>query len=207
MRFRLRWRRRVRDVAGRLPLIGARWHAVRGRRWLLERLPPESTGVEIGVWRGDFSALILAVVRPSRLHLVDPWRSAAGAHAGGLFDRPQAELDTLADSVRHRFAKEVATGQVVIHRMTSLAAADTFGDRTLDWVYVDGDHSYEAVRSDIAVYTAKVRPGGFVAGDDYRAGGKYGGGVKRAVDEAVASGALELVVQRDRQFLLRVPAG
>jgi methyltransferase family protein len=205
MRLRLRWRRRVRDLAGRLPLIGARWHAVRGRRWLLELLPKESAGVEIGVWRGDFSALVLAVVRPSRLHLVDPWRSAEGAHVGALFDRPQAELDGIAESVQARFAREIAIGQVVVHRQTSLDAVSAFADASLDWVYVDGDHTYEAVRADLGAYAPKVRPDGFVAGDDYREGGKYGGGVKRAVDEVVASGALELVLQRDRQFLLHVP--
>jgi hypothetical protein len=195
----------VRDLAGRLPLVGARWHVVRGRRWLLELLPTQSAGAEIGVWRGDFSASILAVVRPARLHLVDPWRSAEEAHAGAIFDRPQAELDAIAESVRRRFAREIATGQVVVHRATSLEAAAAIGEGSLDWAYLDGDHAYAAVRADIAVYARKVRPGGLVAGDDYRASGKYGGGVKRAVDEAVASGALELVVQRDRQFILRVP--
>ncbi|MEP7157914.1 MAG: class I SAM-dependent methyltransferase [Chloroflexota bacterium] len=205
MKVRLRWRRRVRGLAGRLPLIGARWHAVRGRRWLLELLPVESAGAEIGVWQGDFSASILAVVRPARLHLVDPWRSAESAHAGALFDRPQTELDDIAESVRRRFAPQIATGRVVVHRQMSLDAVAEFGDASLDWVYVDGDHAYGAVRADIAAYAVKVRPGGHVCGDDYRPGGRYGGGVKRAVDEVVAAGALELVVQRDRQFVLRVP--
>lgn len=207
MKVRLRWRGRVRALAGRLPLIGRRWHAVRGRRWLLELLPADSVGAEIGVWRGDFSAYILEVVRPRRLFLIDPWQSANDpGHAGALFDRPQPDLDELAESVRFRFAPEIAAGRVVIHRATSAAALAELPDGSLDWVYIDGDHEYEAVRSDIAGYQRKIRPGGLLAGDDYRVRGKYHSGVKRAVDEVVAAGTLELVVQRDHQFLLRVLA-
>ena len=44
----------------------------RARAALLRRLPARSTGAEIGVWKGDFSALILDTVRPARLYLVDP---------------------------------------------------------------------------------------------------------------------------------------
>lgn len=69
---RLRLRRRLRRLAARLPLVGRRWHALEGRRWLLELLPRDSEGAEIGVWQGNFSALILSVVGPRRLHLIDP---------------------------------------------------------------------------------------------------------------------------------------
>jgi len=194
-------------MAALIPIVGRRWHVTAGRRWLLEMLPKGSVGAEIGVWQGDFAALMLKVVRPRMLHLIDPWLSAADdEHAGALFDRPQNELDAIAGRVRARFATEIAAGRVVIHRATSAATAAALADASLDWVYVDGDHAYDAVRADLVTYAAKVRPGGFVAGDDYRRGGMYKSGVKRAVDETVAAGMLELVVQRDRQFLLRVPA-
>lgn len=205
MRMRLHWRRRLRALGRRIPIVGRRWDAIESRRWLLELLPPDSEGAEIGVWQGEFSAAVLSVVRPRRLHLIDPWRAADAAHAGALFDRSQAELDTIADSVRARFAGEITDGHVVIHRATSTDAAGELADGSLDWAYIDGDHAYDAVRSDINVYAAKVRPGGLVAGDDYRPGGMYRGGVKRAVDEAVASGALTLVTLRGRQFVLRTP--
>ncbi|MEP7378863.1 MAG: class I SAM-dependent methyltransferase [Chloroflexota bacterium] len=202
----LPWRRRLRQLASNLPLIGWRWDAVASRRWLFALLPPGSEGAEIGVWQGDFSAAILAAVRPRRLHLIDPWRSAAdAAHAGALFDRPQAAMDTIADEVAARFAPDIAQGRVVVHRATSSATAHVLPDASLDWVYVDGDHAYEAVRNDIELFARKLRPGGILAGDDYRARGMYGGGVKRAVDEVLASGALQLVARRGRQFVLLKP--
>src|SRR5512141_3080259 len=117
MKPRLHLRRQVRAAASMLPIVGKRGHPTKGRRWLLEMLPKGSVGAEIGVWRGDFSALIIDVVRPHLLHLIDPWRSAADpSHAGTLFDRPQATLDAIADGVQARFATEIAAGRVAIHR-------------------------------------------------------------------------------------------
>src|SRR5947207_2237506 len=43
------------------------------RTFLLRSLPRKSVGAEVGVWKGDFAAEMLHIVRPSRLYLVDPW--------------------------------------------------------------------------------------------------------------------------------------
>ncbi|MDJ0634304.1 MAG: hypothetical protein QNJ34_14035 [Xenococcaceae cyanobacterium MO_188.B29] len=42
------------------------------RQFLLERLPKNSVGAEIGVHLGDFSEKILEIVKPNKLHLIDP---------------------------------------------------------------------------------------------------------------------------------------
>ena len=193
---------------GRIPLLGRRWNRIARREWLLNMLPKGSVGAEIGVWQGDFSAAILRIVKPDTLHLIDPWRSAEAAddpEHRRLYARSQAAMDEVHSGVLKRFRTQVDSGVVVVHRARSEDAAASLADTSLDWVYIDGDHSYEAVRSDLELYSRKVRPGGFVAADDYAAGGLFGGAVKRAVDEAIASGSLEPVVQRGRQYLLKVP--
>ncbi len=55
-------------------------------------------------------------------------------------------------------------------------------DGSLDFVFIDADHSYEAVRDDIRNWRPKVRRGGWLGGHDYRSD-KWPG-VVRAVDEA-----------------------
>ena len=50
-------------------------------------------------------------------------------------------------------------------------------------VYIDGVHTYEAVRSDIANYYPKVMPCGYIGGHDYGPGPENAG-VVRAVNEA-----------------------
>ena len=51
-------------------------------------------------------------------------------------------------------------------RAASVAAADSFADGSLDFVFVDADHSYEAAKADIAALRSKVKPGGIFCGHD-----------------------------------------
>jgi hypothetical protein len=195
-----------------MPRLGDRLRQARHRQErarLLRRLPKRSVGVEIGVWAGDLSAAILRAVRPTRLHLLDPWAFAPDeryeqAWYGGARAGSQVEMDQVYDRVLQRFETEIADGAVVIHRSTSAEAAAEFEDASLDWVYVDGNHLYEYVQTDLALFAPKVRPGGLLAGDDYGAAGWWDDGVRRAVDRFLVTqaGAYEPVFLRD-QFLLR----
>jgi hypothetical protein len=184
--------------------------APRGRRArVLERLPKRGAGAEIGVWKGDFSERILEVARPVRLHLVDPWRAVSGeeyegARYGGGLSEGQAEMDALHDAVLRRFERERRKGVVEVHRLPSLEAAARLAGGELDFVYIDGDHRYEAVKADLEAWAPRLRPGGLLAGDDYGVEGWWDDGVTRAVDEFVAAGRATVVELGDGQFLLRV---
>jgi len=60
-------------------------------------------------------------------------------------------------------------------REYSMAASERFEDESLDFVYIDGNHSEPYVSQDIETWTRKVRKGGVVSGDDYaRIKGKDG---------------------------------
>jgi predicted O-methyltransferase YrrM len=50
-----------------------------------------------------------------------------------------------------------------------------------NFIFIDADHSYEAVKADIAAWSKRLAPGGTIAGHDYDA---HWPGVMRAVDEA-----------------------
>tara|TARA_R100001509_G_scaffold153787_1_gene114914 strand:+ start:190 stop:432 length:243 start_codon:yes stop_codon:yes gene_type:complete len=44
---------------------------------------------------------------------------------------------------------------------------DNYQDNSIDFLYVDGNHSYEAVLQDITLYYPKVKSGGLIIFDDY----------------------------------------
>ncbi len=178
------------------------------RNFLLRQVPAGGVCAEIGVWKGDFSKSILEIARPKKLHLIDPWKfEASDDYAESLYGRNavdgQSEMDATFEGVRQRFDGEIRQGLVEIHRATSDDAAREFPDGSLDWVYIDGNHLYEHVKADLETYLPKVRPGGYLAGDDYGVEGWWHGGVTRAVDEFVASKKGRSVVLKNQQFLLQ----
>jgi hypothetical protein len=178
------------------------------RRPLLDLLPKQSVGAEIGVHKGDFSAVILDVVSPSRLHLIDPWHYETAdvyddAWYGGRASGGQAELDDRYRAVLDRFADEIGSGQVVVHRNESAPVLRELPSDTFDWVYIDGNHLYQFVKLDLELSLERTKVGGLITGDDYREGGWWDGGVKRAVDEFSDNAAVELLHLDTGQFVFR----
>jgi Methyltransferase domain len=50
---------------------------------------------------------------------------------------------------------------------SSLTASRLFGDASVDWVHLDARHDYASVKADIEAWLPKVKPGGWLSGDDY----------------------------------------
>lgn len=176
-----------------------------------QRIPSNSTGVEIGVWRGDTSAKFLR--RAAHLHLVDSWSVVPyvenDEHGGydAYLDRYakmvgsrdpedfQKYYDFVYESVRTRFADSPVT----VHRMPSQDFFVKFQNQ-VDWVYVDGDHSYEGCLRDLQGSLGIVRPGGTIFGDDYT----NKPGVRRAVDEFVTRTGLAFENFHGSQYRIEV---
>ncbi len=159
-------------------------------------------GAEIGVWRGDFSARLLQLAKPACLHLIDPWehRSEPGYEHAMFARKDDSQMDLIYRGVRERFVQEIARGLVVIHRSPSAVAVAALPP--LDWVYIDGDHTYEGVLADLRSYWARLTQDGRVAGDDYGVKGWWDDGVTKAVDEFAESVDCKKTVI-GTQFLLR----
>lgn len=196
---RVPWLQRLADVWKHRP-GGA-------RRSLLHRMPKASICAEVGVDRGAFSELILRIVRPQTLHLIDPWKSLSSeayrrARYGARRSGGQQAMERRYEAVLARFEKQIEEARVVVHRAFSVDAAERFENESLDWVYIDGDHLYEAITADLHAFLPKVKRGGYIAGDDYGEPGWWEDGVTRAVDEFVSEERMELVAVEGTQFLL-----
>lgn len=153
------------------------------RQDLLRRLPRGGTVAEIGVASGGFSADILAIARPARLILADAWHSERYGEA-------------MRRGVEARFAAEIAAGRVEIRRGLSTEVCPGLEDASLDWAYLDTDHSYATTRAELEILAAKVKPGGVIAGHDYSLG-SWHGLIRYGVVEAVH----EFCMERDWEIL------
>jgi len=189
------------------PVLRAYQAHKESRTFLLRRMPKGSVCAEIGVFRGQFSQQIVGKTRPRKLHLIDPWKYQAGSDYSASWyggeGRDQGFMDAVYDEVRQHFQAQILANEVQFHRKPSVEAASDFPADYFDWIYVDGDHHYEAVLQDLRAFYPKVKLGGYVAGDDYGTGGWWEGGVKRAVDELVAEQVYESALIKNSQFILK----
>lgn len=83
---------------------------------------------------------------------------------------------------------------------------DSFADKSIAAVYVDGDHSYEGAKADILAWWPKIRPGGYMCGHDYV---PHMPGVVRAVTEIFGGNVETLpvrVIPVASTFSVRKPA-
>jgi hypothetical protein len=119
------------------------------------------------------------------LVLIDPWEAQVGSEYLDI-----SNCDAAGQAVNRADAVRVceADPRARLLRGLSPAAADRFADESLDFVYVDANHAYLAVRADLRAWYPKLRPGGLLAGRCYLDGIRSGSlfGVKTAVDEFTA---------------------
>jgi len=118
------------------------------------------TGAEVGVETGSYSEQLCRGIPGLKLYCVDAWTSYEGYrdYVG------QDNLDGFYETAKLRLAPYDAT----LIKGWSVDVARQFEDGSLDFVYIDANHTFEFVTADIAVWRKKVRPGGILAGHDFR---------------------------------------
>jgi hypothetical protein len=116
-------------------------------------------GVEVGVWRGDFSYWFRDRWQGEVLHLVDPWEKL-----NDYDDIRNTDFDP-ADYkyVLQRFAR--FGKRINMIRGLSVEAAKVLPD-DLSFVYIDANHSYHHTLQDLTTWWPKIKPGGILAGHD-----------------------------------------
>jgi hypothetical protein len=148
-------------------------------------IPRGLVWAEIGVYKGDFSQLILERCAPSKYYLVDNWKFELRDHNptgestenfsnfyGRIHwqhygDDPNAHQEENYQNVVARFADMPA---VEVIRATSTEGIARLPDSSLDVIYIDANHQYEYVLQDILHARRKLKPGGIMFMDDFYEG-------------------------------------
>jgi len=147
---------------------------------IVETLKGDLDGIEIGVLRGGSSIdLLTNIPRIRKLVCIDPFLP----YIGISFEKYQsAEFwEDMYKSVLDEFDK--FDGRAELIRDKSENVASKLEDGKYDFIFIDGDHSYEGVKKDITLYEPKLKKGGLLIGHDYNKSHKDR--VMKAVDEYV----------------------
>lgn len=117
-------------------------------------------GVEIGVCRGENLRYIMEHCPNIKKAVgVDPWKQYP--------EMTQKMLDSFYENAVENLRDLVKAERVRVLREYSAKASLSFVDETLDFVYIDGEHTFKAVLEDLRCWYSKVKTGGIVSGHDY----------------------------------------
>ncbi len=111
---------------------------------------------EVGVFCGEYTEALLKT-NAKTVYAVDTW-----ANGDGTFNE-QCFQAFLRRTVLNK-------DKLSIIKEDSVTASKGFKDGSLDFVYIDADHSYECVKADLECWWPKIKQGGALSGDDFAHG-------------------------------------
>ncbi len=152
-------------------------------------------GIEIGVFKGDNAKRLLKNLKINKLYLIDPY--------GKLYIKKDEVVSTMeADSEYTEFLEEDSSFDGIVYDFEKAYRfaknnLNSFNNKIdfikkrsdnaisdipdgFDFIYIDGDHSYDSVKKDIELYFPKLRDGGVISGHDFS--GEYSGLVKAVIE-------------------------
>ena len=116
-------------------------------------------GAEIGVMRGKFSEIICQNNPQLKLFAIDSWKAYK--------DYNDLLREINYQNLYNETVKRLSKYNCKIIRKTSMEAVGNFKDESLDFVYIDANHTLKYIIEDIVEWTKKVRKGGIVSGHDF----------------------------------------
>jgi hypothetical protein len=129
---------------------------------LIHSLDLTSNCIEIGVARGIFSKCLLTNTSIKKLNLIDPYEN----FSINEYTDAMNSLDMEYELSQCKENLSEFNSRIEFIRKRSSDAVGMFEDNSIDFCYIDGNHSYDATYDDIEKYYAKVKRGGILAGDD-----------------------------------------
>lgn len=133
--------------------------------FFVEQSGNDSIIVEIGSFFGKSTNYLLEKVKKSKKNInvvsIDTFQGS---------ENEQYHVDIVSQydgDIYQPFTENVDIERLTILKEKSEDACKYFGNGTIDFLMIDGDHSYDGVTNDISNYFYKVKPGGYISGDDY----------------------------------------
>lgn len=121
---------------------------------------------EIGVWKGDFAKQILHKCDSiERYYMIDPWAKLPD------WNKPCNKEQEVFEDIYAQAMDNVAfaSERVVVLRGRTKEVIDEIPDESLDFAYIDGDHTLRGITIDLIKLLPKIKKNGFIGGDDFTA--------------------------------------
>ncbi len=117
---------------------------------------------EVGSYNGESTEVFADSDKVRIVYAVDPWVNGYDPNDPASMEVDMANVEGYFDKMMAAHPEKVAK-----MKMNSMDGARAFAPKSIDLVYLDGDHRYEAVREDIRAWLPKIKNGGYISGHDY----------------------------------------
>ena len=141
---------------------------------------------EVGIGYGFHARQILDNTNVEKLYLIDPMKYYEDAFASDVIDF--GGFEKLTKNIKTHL-KKYDDRYTWFRQPSTTITIEQIPNENLDAVFIDADHSYEAVKNDLKFWWKKVRKGGWLLGDDYSS---CHPGTTKAVDEFASMNNLNL---------------
>lgn len=165
------------------PHMGENWFTYPALyKAMVETFPSGSHFVEVGSWKGMSAAFMAVEIINSgkniKFDCVDIW-----ADEPYLQDNNQ---DLFGMDLMNKFLENTKPVAHIINaiRNDSVEASKLYEDASIDFIFIDGDHSYEGVKRDINAWLPKMKPNSILSGHDYA----WAAEIRKAVDDVFGPG-------------------
>jgi predicted O-methyltransferase YrrM len=149
----------IKELGGKWPYD---WVSTRGLAPYVKRLGDKVVGIEIGTCRAESTAYLLEKCpNIDKIYTVDPYK----AYDDWNGEITQETVDKFMKVAKANLKPYGKRFEMV--REQSVNAADKFDNDSFDFIFVDGDHSYDATLADCIRYYPKLKKGGLFCGHDY----------------------------------------
>lgn len=146
-------------------------------------------GCEVGVAGGGHAARMLHMLDMKKFFLIDPYDSNMIEHniyTDPLFEseaRRTCANNELFELCKNRILDVTGDTEVIfLKKLSWNVTEEEIPASSLDFCYIDGDHSPDAVMRDLETFWSKVKPGGILGGHDYQQPGPWYAQAKIGVD-------------------------
>ena len=122
------------------------------------------TVVEVGVWKGKFAEHVLRQCEfIERYYMIDPWAKLPD------WDKPFNVETQRFDNIYHQAMERTAfaSEKVVVLRGRTKEVIDNIPDESLEFAYIDGDHTLRGITIDLIKLLPKIKKYGLIGGDDF----------------------------------------
>lgn len=119
--------------------------------------------VEIGVYIGEFAKIILRSSKCiEKYYMIDPWKNLENWNKPSNVKTSMFESFYQKTMDKTEFAKE----KRIVLRGKTTEVIDEINDNSIDFAYIDGDHTLKGITIDLIKVYPKIKYGGWIAGDD-----------------------------------------